>query len=236
MKYATVDKEYFSSRKEFTEKRGQNVFQFTDYWPLYVGFANLARYVNILDIVRSMLDVPGHIAEFGMYRGASFMYMAKLMRLFDPMGCKELFGFDSFEGLTTFTAEDRADTTKQGLYAGSYEELMDLVRLHDLQDDVTIFKGLIQDTLPPLLDERPELSFSLVLCDTDLYEPTKLILESMHPRLSKGGMFVLDEWNHEVWKGETAATREFLDRYGDHYEMIAPRNTRHPTMMLKKIS
>lgn len=236
MKFADIDKEYFARRKEFTEKRGNNVFSSTDYWPLYVGHANLARYVAILDILRSTLDTPGHIAEFGMYRGASFMFMAKLMRLFEPMGCKELFGFDSFDGLTTFTKEDKATSDKVGLYAGSYEELMDLVSLHDLQDDVTIFKGLIQDTLPPLLESRTELSFSLVLCDTDLYEPTKLILESMHPRLSKGGIFVLDEWNHEVWKGESIAVREFLEVHGASYELGHPRNTRHPSLIMKKIA
>lgn len=236
MKFASVDEEYHSKRSKFNEKYNKNVFASTDYWPLYVGHANLARYVALLDIVRSMLDIPGHIAEFGMYKGACFMYIAKLMRLFDPMGSKELFGFDSFEGITTIVEEDRVGMDMHGLYAGSYEELIDLIALHDLQDDTTILKGLIQDTLPPLLEQRPELSFSLVLCDTDLYEPTKLILNSMHPRLSRGGMFVLDEWNHEVWKGETVAVREFLATHGGQYEMESIRNTRHPTLALRKIS
>lgn len=235
MKFQTADKKYLETRKAISKKYGQReLWSATDYWPLYCGHVNLARYVAILDIVRSSLNVPGHIAEFGMYRGANFMFVAKLLRLFDPVGPKEILGFDSFEGLTTFVPQDRSADQKRGLYAGSYEELMDLIDLYEMGDDVTVYKGLIQDTLPPLLERRPELSFSLVFCDTDLYEPTRIILEGVHPRLSKGGMFVFDEWNNETYPGETTAVQEFLADHGDWYETVGVRDTRHPTMALRK--
>ncbi len=236
MKFKQIDKEYFERREKFLQKYDDRpIFSSSDYWPLYVGLGNLARYIALLDIVKENLDVPGSIAEFGLYKGASLMFMAKVMRLMDPMGWKELHGFDSFQGLTTFTDEDGNADKDADRFAGSYEELLDVIDLYQFQDEVYIHKGLIQDTLPLLLKEHPELRFSLVFCDTDLYEPTKLIMESLHDRLSVGGMFVCDEWNYEPYPGETQAIQEFMERHGDCYRMRHPRNTRNPTLILQKI-
>lgn len=236
MKFKTIDEEYFRRRKVFADKYGARpTFSSTDYWPLYVGFGNLARYIALLDIIKESLNVPGSIAEFGVYKGAGLMFIAKVMHLMDPMGWKEIHGFDSFEGLTTFTDEDGDATKDMGRFAGSYEELLELIDLHELQDEVNLHKGLIQDTLPPLLESHPELRFSLVFCDTDLYEPTKLIMDSLHDRLSVGGMFVCDEWNYEPYPGETQAIQEFMEKHGDCYRMRHPRNTRNPTLILEKV-
>ncbi len=235
MKYKTFDEEYFKRRKIFTDKYGvRPIFEVSDYWPLYVGSGNLARYIAIMEIVKRNVPVPGNIAEFGVYKGANLMFIAKMMHQLDPMGWKEVHGFDSFEGLTTFTDEDRTATDFEGFYAGNYEELLDVIRLSELQDTIVLHKGLIQDTLPVLLEQRPEIRFSLIFCDTDLFEPTKAIFDGLHDRLSVGGMFVCDEWNYERYPGETQAVDEFLARHGDCYEMEHPLNTRHPTLILKK--
>ncbi len=77
-----------------------------------------------------------------------------------------------------------------------------MIDLYELQDDITIHKGLIQDTLPQFIDENPGVMMSFIYCDTDLFEPTKLILENMHDRLVAGGLFVLDQWSHERWPDE----------------------------------
>lgn len=233
MKFTQTDQRYFAERRRLGEKHNIHWSE-TDPWPLYCGLANLARNVAVIDIFRSVLQVPGDIGEFGCFRGANLMLMAKLLHIFDSSGSKQVHGFESFEGLQTITETDGAASKNAGQFAGNYEVLMDMIALHELQDDVLVHKGPIQDTLPPLLDERPELSFSLVYCDTDLYEPTKVILEKVHPRLSKNGVIVLDEWNNAEYPGETVAVREFLDRSGDAYDMEYLPHTRHPTCLLRK--
>ena len=81
----------------------------------------------------------------------------------------------------------------------------------------------------------PSASFSVVYIDTDLYATTKLILDEMHSRLSKGGVFVLDEWNYEQWPGESVAVREFLEAKVDAYEMENINNARQPSLLLRKV-
>ena len=235
VKFAKEDAVYKQDRRAFADKYGKRDLWLTiDHWPLYVGQRNLARYMAIADLLRSTLDVPGHVAEFGSWRGANLVFMAKLLKIYAPLCGKLVHCFESFEGLTTFTDSDGAAAGSEGAYRGSYEELCDVLELYRLQDDVVIHKGLIQDTLPAAFPKDDPSVLSFVYCDTDLYEPTKLILESLHPRLAPGGMFVFDEWNYMQWPGETHAANKFVAEHGDKYEMLPVRNAAQPSLVLRR--
>ena len=236
MKFKNLDERYLAQRRSFSEQCGpRELWSVIDHWPLYVGIGNLSRFMAIGDILRETLDVPGHVAEFGSWRGANLMFMAKLLRIYDPHGNKQVHCFESFAGLETFSTQDgAAGESEAGTYRGSYEELMGMISLSDLVDDIVIHKGDIMHTLPKALD-NDGLSFSFVYCDTDLYAPSRLILDSIHPRLSKGGVFVMDEWNYDKWPGEAVAVREFLENHVDSYEMFHVRNARQPSLVLKKV-
>jgi len=237
MKFFENDKIYLLERDKLSKKYGKReLWKVIDPWGLYVGISNLAIKLSIADLLRSTLDVPGHIAEFGTWRGDNLLFMAKILRIFDPCGSKLVHCFDSFEGLTEFTEQDKVSPTEvTGFYKGSYEELMDFISLYKMNNEIIIHKGLIEKTLPKVLEENQALSFSFVYCDTDLYSSTKAILESLHDRLSKGGLFVLDEWNDATFHGEGVAVNEFLKKYGDKYKMQHVRNVRQPNLVLKKI-
>ena len=97
-----------------------------------------------------------------------------------------------------------------------------------------IHQGLIEQTLPQFLEQDQSLSFSFVYCDTDLYSSTRQILDGLHLRLSRGGVFVLDEWNHQAYPGETVAVREFVDAHPGQYEMEHVARTRQPSLVLRK--
>jgi len=237
MKFAAKDKHYLDRRRTYSEKTGpQEMWSIVDHWPLYAGTANIGRFLAISDLLRSTLTVPGHVAEFGSWRGANLLFMTKLLNVFDPHGSKVVHCFDSFEGLTTFAAEDGAEAdASRGSYAGSFDELLEMIALYELQDDIVLHKGLIQDTLPPVLSENEGLTFSFIYCDTDLFEPTKIILKSLHNRLAKGGLFVFDQWNDSRWPGEGVAANEFMVEYGEFYETRHVAHARPPTMVLKRI-
>lgn len=236
-KFWLEDEAYLSERADLSEKMGtQELWSVIDHWPLYCGVVNLGRYMAIADLLRTTLDVPGHIAEFGTWRGANLMLLAKLMRIFDPNGSKQIHAFDSFEGLTDFASEDAGAVRQRGQYRGSLAELEEMIALYRLSDEVIIHEGRIEETLPRVLEANRALTFSFLYCDVDLFEPTKLILSSLHDRLSKGGLFVLDEWNSDTYPGETVAVREFLSSHGDSYDMQHVKNARQPTLVLRKIT
>lgn len=236
MKFNTLDKRYLDQRRSFSEVSGpRELWSVIDHWPLYVGTGNLSRFMAISDMVRETLDVPGHVVEFGSWRGANLMFMAKLLRIYDPHGCKLVHCFESFQGLETFSTQDGgAGSSEGGTYRGNYDELRAMMSLNELEDDVVIHHGDILKTLPDAL-KNEGLSFSFVYCDTDLYAPSRLILDSLHPRLSKGGLIVMDEWNYDKWPGEAIAVREFMESHGGAYEMRHVRNARQPSLVLKKV-
>ncbi len=236
MKFKSLDERYLSQRKKIWEESGpRELWSAIDHWPLYIGIGNLGRFMAIADILRDTLNVPDHIAEFGSWRGANLMFLAKLLRIYDPHGSKQMHCFESFVGLETFAPQDGAsEKSEGGTYRCNYEELVAMIGLSELADDVVIHKGDILNTLLNAL-ENDGLSFSFVYCDTDLYAPSKLILESLHPRLSKGGVFVMDEWNYDKWPGEAMAVRECLATHADSYEMLSVRHARQPSLVLEKV-
>jgi len=236
MKFKSIDNKYLTQRNEFSSRMKKREFwSIIDHWPLYVGTSNLARFMAISDLLRSTLDVPGHVAEFGSWRGANLLFMAKLLRIYDPHGSKQVHCYESFEGLETFSGQDgAAGETEQGTYRGNLEELMKMINLGELEDDIVVHKGDISTTLPDALKDKG-LSYSFAYCDTDLYEPTRIILDQLHPRLAIGGLIVFDQWNYEKWPGESVAVREFLEREDVSYEMLSVRNARQPSLALRKI-
>lgn len=235
MKFSKADQKYFDARKQFSEDSGpREIWSLIDHWALYCGISNLARFVAITDLFRSTLDVPGDIAEFGSWRGANLILLAKLLRIFDPLCRKQVHCFDSFEGLTQFSAEDGLATGQVGAYSGVIDELNAIIDLYEMEDEVQIHQGLIEDTLPQFLDKRKEVTFSFIYCDTDLFSSTQQILKSMHPRLSPGGLFVFDEWNDETYPGEGLAVNDFLAENYGVYEVQHIRHTRQPTLAIRK--
>lgn len=236
MKFAAADQRYLTERETVSKEFGQReLFEVIDQWPLYVGIGNLGRFMAIADILRSTLSVPGHVAEFGSWKGANVMFLTKLLRIYDPHGSKVVHCFESFQGLTNFGNKDVDEEKWRGTYKGNREVIDAFVELYELQDELVIHQGLVEDTLVPTLAADQGVTFSLVYCDVDTYEPTKIILDNMHPRLAKGGVFVFDEWNFADWPGETRAANEFLAKHSDYYLAEHIPNTRQPTMLLRKI-
>lgn len=236
MKFAKTDEKYLTTRRKISEEYGpREMWSLIDQWPLYCGVANLGRSIAISDLLRSTLSVPGHVAEFGSWRGANVMLLAKLLKILDPHCSKLVHCFDSFEGLQTFVPEDGDAKSEQGTYKGNLAELKDMIALCELDDDIIIHQGLIQNTLPKMLDADAGVTFSFVYCDTDLFEPTEIILNALHERLAKGGLFVFDEWNDSRWPGEGAAANAFMSAHSDNYEMVHVQGARQPTMVLRKV-
>jgi hypothetical protein len=75
-----------------------------------------------------------------------------------------------------------------------------------LRDAVECYPGWIPDRFPEV-DDR---CFSFVHIDVDLYQPTLDSLEFFYPRLSTGGIIVLDDYGFGTCPGATAAVDSFM--------------------------
>lgn len=232
-KFKTEDQAYLEERARFAEKHGlENLWFAADHWPLFGGMTNISRRLAIYELVKKVIDLPGHFCELGCWYGTNLVYLAKLVQLLRPQGYVEVIGFDSFEGLQNFDGQkDSSPAGWEGKYKGNPELLEDVLRLYKLEDGVQLVKGRIEETLPRFLEQRKDVRFSFIYLDVDLYSPTRTGIDLLYPRLLKGGVMVFDEYNVPHWTGETSAVHELL---GDNVRIHSLPFTRQPTAYIIK--
>jgi hypothetical protein len=155
--------------------------------------------------IRNVARVPGAVAEIGSYRGGSAYFLA---RAFEHVTGAEvpMHVFDTFEGhpANAITGDDPFH--EAGQFGGtSYEDVKTyLSPFRQLQ----IHKGDVSATLPGV----PDSAYRFVHIDTDLYQPTLVCLEYFVPRLSAGGIIVVDDYASGKCPGVAKAVLEFLER------------------------
>lgn len=161
--------------------------------------------------------VPGAIVECGVWKGGSMMAVARtLLQLGSTQ--RELFLFDTFEGMSEPTDHDRmytGDLARDLLEGRSREEhlwgyaLLDDVRRRMLEvgypaERIRFVKGKVEDTVPAKAPER----IAILRLDTDWYESTRHELVHLYPRLSRGGVLIIDDYGH--WLGARQAVDEYI--------------------------
>ncbi len=168
-------------------------------------------------------NVPGSIVECGVWRGGS---MHAVARTLDAAGdhSRELYLFDTFEGMTEPTEKDaRYDgRSAADLLATSEREksaVWAFASLEDVQEGFThvpypservhYVQGPVEKTVPA---EAPE-QIALLRLDTDWYESTKHEFNHLYPRLVSGGVLLIDDYGW--WAGSRTATEEFLEETGE---------------------
>jgi hypothetical protein len=139
---------------------------------------------------------------------------------------KTFYGFDSFEGFADSIVKDQqmggVDIECKrpgGMNKTSYELVASKVKSFRLQN-VQLRKGFFEHTLP----EVSATQFSFVHLDCDAYDPYLQCLNFFYPRMSAGGIILLDEYNDPPWPGCNAAVDEFLAGRPESLQVIALDN------------
>ena len=144
----------------------------------------------------------GLLLEFGVYQGASINAFAReLIRIRDG---RRIFGFDAFLGLSE-------DWSGHGIEKHAHFNLGGRPPL--VENNVTLVKGWVEDTLPSFLDQHAG-PISFMHIDTDTYSPCKTILSLCKDRLVPGSIVLFDELlSYPGWRvGEFKALNECIDR------------------------
>jgi len=143
--------------------------------------------------------------EFGVASGKTVNYISKFTE-------ETVHGFDSFLGLP--------ETWREGYEQGKFNLHGNLPKVNP---NVSLIKGLFQDTLPVFLTEQSK-KISFIHIDCDLYSSTKYILNEVKPYLEEGCVIVFDELvNYPGFDGETGELKafyEFITENNVNYEWI----------------
>ena len=193
-------------------------------FPRFVPMADLGRFLARARIFERILGVHGSIVECGVHLGGGLMTWTKLSAILEPLNhVRKVVGFDSFAGFTAIDARDVAGARgnphlkRGGLAAGVQAEMardiadFDAVRPLGHIPKASLVAGDACETIPRFLADNPHFVCALLYLDFDLYQPTRVAIESFLPRMPRGAVIAFDELNIEQWPGETQAV---LDTVG----------------------
>jgi len=172
-------------------------------------------------------EIPGAIVECGVWRGGSMHIVARTL---DAIGdtSRELYLFDTFEGMTpptdkdlTFSGKpvsellDGQPKTARIWAVASLEDVKEAFEQVPYPDDkIHFIKGPVEESLP---EQAPD-EIAILRLDTDWYESTRHELLTLFDRLVPGGVLIVDDYGS--FQGAKQAVDEFIAETGSRLLLI----------------
>ncbi len=151
--------------------------------------------------------IKGDIVEFGTYFGHWVQVICETLER--NQWSRNVWGFDSFEGLPEPDAKLDPDCWTKGMYSAPFEEVQ-----KRLQIDKRLYLKLVKGWFNKTLIEEPATSIQKIAyarIDGDLYESCFDCLKYLDGRLVDGAVVVFDDWQFSTDIGEPKAVKEWLD-------------------------
>jgi len=156
-----------------------------------------ARCFMIYQFAKQARSLDGDVAEVGVYRGGTAKLIAEVFKGRN----KTVHLFDTFSGMPTVS---NIDLMKDGDF--SKTSLEGVRRFLADCDNVAFHMGVFPQTAEPLSN----LSFCFVHIDVDIYRSVLDCLEFFYPRMTTGGVMLLDDYEWVRCPGVKKAVTEFL--------------------------
>lgn len=165
----------------------------------------------------SCIELPGDIAEFGVFQGRSLRAIARHQPL------RTVHGFDSFLGLP----EDWERST-HSIYKKGHFGTQALPQFGSDCKNIKLHPGFFEQSLPVWKCTQNQ-SLAFLHIDADLYSSARYILDFLNDRIISGTIIVFDElsdWKDEgvypKWEqGEWRALVEWMKKYDRSIRVLA---------------
>jgi hypothetical protein len=178
------------------------------------------RISAICDSIRyvTTAQIPGAYVECGVWRGGSSMAAALALQHAGDID-RDLYLFDTFEGMSNPSEHDMraSDSVRANQLleaSGTSDKIWCKASLEDVEANMAstgypanklhFCKGMVEETLPAQAPEK----ISILRLDTDWYESTRHELEQLYPRLTVGGVLIIDDYGY--WAGARKAVDEYF--------------------------
>lgn len=172
----------------------------------------IGKFLNHLELYKFILDVPGDVLEFGVFKGASLVRLLTFRDLLENSNCRKVYGFDVFG---KFPRDLKLETDQ--IFVEKFENEGGIGIKKDNLDDLLqkkgfknydLIEGNILETLDLFLTKNPNIEISLLHIDVDVYEPTKVILDNLWSHVVKFGVVMFDDY--QIVEGASKAINEFV--------------------------
>ena len=228
---------YKKTANSFQEREGKHLSTYKiqkniDNWDFENGFYltcennRISDFISRLELYKMILDLPGDILEFGVFKGSSFIQFLSFREYYENSESRSIIGFDAFGKFPnelkskldiSFAKDDDLKNKSDRNFVKNFEEEaghgiseadLDIFLKKKNLSNYSLIRGNIIETLPSYLTNNPEKKFSLIHIDVDVYEPTILTLKNTWDKIVKGGILILDDY--ACVEGTTRAVDEFF--------------------------
>jgi len=185
-------------------------------------FSGIERVAALRQAVQYVVkhNIPGDIVECGVWKGGSMVVVSKTL-IESNSTDRKLYLFDTFSGMTAPTQVD------EDLRGADASHLLEATR--NVKDSASVWavaplksvkavmqsagydpektvyvEGKVEDTIPA----QAPAQIALLRLDTDWYESTYHELVHLFPRISVGGVLLIDDYGH--WQGARRAVDQYL--------------------------
>ena len=183
------------------------------FWKLYASSSpysllGQAKFFNLYQFVKYIArnGIVGDFVECGCLFGGASIFTHLAMRANGIR--RKLYLFDTFEGIPGEECDLITGGKGRGHQITNYYNGVkeNIVESGGDTDDFVLTAGKVEDTLPGTkLGE-----IAILRLDTDFYTSTRCELETLCPKLSAGGVIIIDDYGQ--WVGAREATDEYFSK------------------------
>lgn len=187
---------------------------------LFINRMNLSRVLFMHELYNKIINIHGIIIEFGVRWGQNLALFTNFRGIYEPYNYnRKIVGFDTFQGFPEVDSIKDGAKVSVGDYnvVDNYEDYLEKIILyHESESPIShkkkfeLVKGDATITFERYLKEHPETIVALAYFDFDIYKPTKICIELLMKRVTKGSVIVFDELNCPEFPGETIALKETI--------------------------
>jgi O-methyltransferase len=169
-------------------------------------------FIDNLNLCDRFKNVEGCVVECGVWRGGMIAGIAEIMG-----NERKYYLFDSFEGLPQVQEIDgeaainwQKDKDSSFYYDNCKAEI-DFAQQAMRSTGIInyqVVKGWFSETLSTIPEDE---KIAILRLDGDWYESTIECLNSLYPKLSKGGVVIIDDYY--AWDGCSKAVHDYLSRH-----------------------
>ena len=155
------------------------------------------RLKTIQDALVNTAHLPGVTAEVGVFKGGTSLFILQNSN-------KHHYVLDTFNGMPQTQS---IDWHKQGDFSDTSLVHVDQLLSDNNFTNYSIYKGIFPKQNAEYLSHK---IFSVVHIDVDIYESTKECIEFFYPRMTPGGVIVLDDYTTPSCPGVKPAIDEYM--------------------------
>jgi hypothetical protein len=196
---------------KFNKTNDKEVWHSENIYHLKTDISRMGKFIYHYEIYKKIVDIPGDILEFGVFKGISLTRFLTFRSLLENNFSRKVYGFDNFGYFPKVKSKvDNSFITKWQSNTGfgiDINELDEIFKTKGFQN-YELIKGNVFKTLDLFLKKNNNLKISLLHLDMDVYDPTKFVLNKLLKYMSKGGIILIDDYNGV--EGATRAVDQFL--------------------------